>query len=364
MKGLRKYLTPFAPDQSGAVSVLYELGGILIICDAGGCAGNICGFDEPRWTDHASAIFSAGLRDMDAIMGRDDRLVEKLADAASKLEANFAAVIGTPVPSVIATDYHGLKRMAERKVKMPILTVDTTGMELYDRGAEKVYEELFRRFTEETLPVEKGRIGVLGVNPLDLSDRKAGDKLTEILKKEGWNQVDCYGMGAGLDRIASASAAERNLVVSPSGLKTAQYLQKKFGTPFEVRNPLAAEDCRKWTEEGIVFSGKRILVVGQQVSAETIRQVLENMGSGPVTTATWFMKKEELSQEGDIRLLEEDQFEELMRQGRFDMIIGDSDLWPMVPDTVETVDMPQFSISGKLADGKYAVRPTAEGTRR
>ena len=27
MKGLRKYLTPFAPDQSGAVSVLYELGG-------------------------------------------------------------------------------------------------------------------------------------------------------------------------------------------------------------------------------------------------------------------------------------------------------------------------------------------------
>ena len=36
MKGLRKYLTPFAPDQSGAVSVLYELGGILVICDAGG----------------------------------------------------------------------------------------------------------------------------------------------------------------------------------------------------------------------------------------------------------------------------------------------------------------------------------------
>ena len=36
MKGLRKYLTPFAPDQSGAVSVLYELGGMLVICDAGG----------------------------------------------------------------------------------------------------------------------------------------------------------------------------------------------------------------------------------------------------------------------------------------------------------------------------------------
>lgn len=82
MRGLRKYLTPFAPDQSGAVSVLYELGGIIVICDAGGCTGNVCGFDEPRWFQNKSAVFSAGLRDMDAILGRDDRLVAKLADAA------------------------------------------------------------------------------------------------------------------------------------------------------------------------------------------------------------------------------------------------------------------------------------------
>ena len=80
MKGLRKVISPFAPDQSGASAVLYALGGILVICDAGGCAGNICGFDEPRWFTHKSAIFSAGLRDMDAILGRDDRLVEKLRD--------------------------------------------------------------------------------------------------------------------------------------------------------------------------------------------------------------------------------------------------------------------------------------------
>ena len=94
MRGLRKYLTPFAPDQSGAVSVLYELGGIIVICDAGGCTGNVCGFDEPRWFERKSAVFSAGLRDMDAILGRDDRLVAKLADAAGKVEADFAVLIG------------------------------------------------------------------------------------------------------------------------------------------------------------------------------------------------------------------------------------------------------------------------------
>ena len=39
MKGLRKYLSPFAPDQSGAAAVLCEFHGLIIILDAGGCAG-------------------------------------------------------------------------------------------------------------------------------------------------------------------------------------------------------------------------------------------------------------------------------------------------------------------------------------
>ena len=97
MKGLWKYISPFAPDQSRAGAVLYGLGGIIVVCDAGFCAGNICGFDEPRWFSQKSAVFSAGLRDMDAILGRDDRLVDKLASVVKDIEADFAAIIGTPV---------------------------------------------------------------------------------------------------------------------------------------------------------------------------------------------------------------------------------------------------------------------------
>ena len=169
MRGLRKFLTPFAPDQSGSVSVLFELGGIIVICDAGGCTGNVCGFDEPRWHNLRSAVCSAGLRDMDAIMGRDDKLVAELADAATKIEARFAAVIGTPVPAVIGTDYRALARMAERACQLPVITVDTSGTRLYDDGARKAYRALFDRFARDTYPVEQGRIGVLGANPLDLS---------------------------------------------------------------------------------------------------------------------------------------------------------------------------------------------------
>ena len=162
MKGLRKYLSPFAPDQSGAAAVLCEFHGLIIILDAGGCAGNICGFDEPRWFESRSAIFSAGLRDMDAILGRDDRLVAKLVDAADKIDANFAAIVGTPVPAVIGTDYQALKRMCEKKTDLPILAIDTDGMELYDKGEEKAYLALFTAFAKEKYEVCKEKVGILG----------------------------------------------------------------------------------------------------------------------------------------------------------------------------------------------------------
>ena len=101
MRGLFRYLSPFASDQSGAASVLYGLGGMVVILDAGGCAGNICGFDEPRWFTEPSAVYSACMRDLDAILGRDDRTVEKIKKAAQTLDAKFIALIGTPVPAVV-----------------------------------------------------------------------------------------------------------------------------------------------------------------------------------------------------------------------------------------------------------------------
>ena len=339
MRGLRKYLTPFAPDQSGAVSVLYELGGIIVICDAGGCTGNICGFDEPRWHTSRSAVFSAGLRDMDAILGRDDKLVAELVDAGRKLDAKFAAIVGTPVPSVIGTDYRALRRMAEKQLDYPVLTVDTTGMELYDIGAEKAYLELMRRFAKERFDVAPGRIGVLGVNPLDTSDLHAAEKIQSLLPG-----AVCYGMGSTLEDVVTASAAEKNIVAAPDGLKAAKYLYEKFGTPYEVYDPLAAALLPERD-----YAGKRVLIIDQQVRADTMRDILIERGASSVTCATWFLLLTELAHPGDVRLKEEDDFGELVMQGDFDLLIGDGSLWRIVPDyRGETLDVPQFPVSGNL----------------
>lgn len=366
MRGLRKYLAPFAPDQSGASAVLSDMGGIVVICDAGGCAGNICGFDEPRWFTKKSAIFSAGLRDMDAILGRDDRLVEKLALVAEKIDAEFAAIIGTPVPAVIGTDYHALKRLAEKKIDLPILTVDANGMELYDVGEEKTWESLFRTFAKEAFPVEKGSIGIIGAAPLEIHSMDAPEEMEQALKEDGWKQVHCYSMGAGIEQLKKASSVEKNLVIAPSGLKAAQYLKKKFGTPYEVTYPLAKQILSKrLKEQGMALedlAGKKILIMHQQVLANSIRQEINReakkeisaemqfeMTQTECTAATWFMQKKELQEQGDIHLTEEDEYIELIRQEQYDVIIADDILQSAVPEYQGIfVNLPHFAVSGKV----------------
>ena len=332
MKGLRKYLTPFAPDQSGAVAVLYDLGGMIVICDAGGCAGNVCGFDEPRWEHHKSAIFSAGLRDMDAIMGRDAEMVKKIADAADRIEVNFIALIGTPVPAVIGTDYSALARMIRNRTGLPVLCIDTNGMELYDRGEEKAYLELYRTFAAEQLPVVPGRVNVIG-EALG-SDTVHGD-------------ADKAGSTDPLEAISRASEAEKNIAASPSAAAAAKLLKERFGTPYEITYP-GAERTLETAGAGIDFTGKRVLIVHQHVLADSLRREVFSRGAADVTAATWFSFAEEIRRPEDVFLKEEDDFTALVKDGGYDVILADTALEPLAPGFSGIwIDLPHFALSGR-----------------
>lgn len=350
MKSLLKHLSPFAPDQSGAVSALFDFGGLIVICDAGGCTGNICGFDEPRWFIRKSAVFSAGLRDMDAILGRDDKLVSKLQNAMDGSGLKFSAIIGTPVPAIIATDFKALKRMAEKRTGLPAITVPTTGTRHYDRGASDAWLELFKTFATEKYDVDSGTVGILGASPLDFPTLNAGDLLSAALKKDGWNTVKCYGMGAGLDDVRAASAAAKNIVVSPAGLAAAKYLQKAFGTPYEVRCPwlptqvLDALPC---------LAGKKTLVIHQQFAANAVRDAILKLDPAlQVTVASWFIMEPEFMRENDFHIESEEAFIEAVANGGYDAVVCDSRLRAALPRTqsFDIIDFPHFAVSGRLLD--------------
>ena len=123
-------------------------------------------------------------------------------------------------------------------------------------------------------------------------------------------------------------------------------MKQKFGTPYECTDPLVEAAL-----ENIEVAGKRVLVVHQQVRANTIRTLLEQNGAEEVTVATWFLQKPELKRDGDIRLTEEDQLQELLEQGKYDLLIGDKTMWAVAPScTAQQLDLIHFAVSGRTEE--------------
>ena len=396
MKGLRLYLSPFAPDTSGAAAVFFGLGALTVIVDAGGCAGNIAGFDEPRWQRGRSAVFSAGLRDMDAIMGRDDHLVAKLQLAAEDIAADFIALVSSPVPAVIGTDFRALARLGKKATGLPVVTADCDGTRLYDKGAGKAWLALMKEFVgQDTGEKAAGKtVGLLGVTPLDFSEAEAA-RLAERAQADG-AQVLLYGAGVensraysgaaaaaesgalfatnvgaqfiaptplcqttplssttsstvinGLPALRHAHTATENIVVSAQGLRAAKWLQQHFGTPYRADSLLAADDLALLRAQHSLTGTEKILLIHESVRVLSLRRLLQaELPDAQITAASWFMPAEEAGTL-DAHLTEEDDLAELVNRLQPDLILADKALLRALPNYQETfIDWPHYAVSG------------------
>lgn len=352
-------LPPFAPDTAGAAAVLYPLGGMTVIVDAGGCAGNICGFDEPRWQEEAapSAVFSAGLRDMDAIMGRDANLVAKIREAAAELTVSFVGLVSTPVPAIIATDFRAICRMVEKETGLPTIAVRTDGTRLYDRGASAACDALVQKFTAPR-PHDAMRtgLGVLGLTPLDFS-REERASLHALLSRED-TPIRFFDR---LDDFREAARLKELLVVSPTGLKAARRLQRQWGIPIRAELPPVfiheAFSAVLSRLAALLQDGQQreILIVHQQILANglrlAIRQRCPALSAGAVTVGSFFLLDRELQWEGDLHFRDERDFHACLQAHPGAIVIGDALLARAVPEPFggTLLDLPHFALSGRKA---------------
>lgn len=352
-------LPPFAPDTAGAAAVLYPLGGMTVIVDAGGCAGNICGFDEPRWQADAepSAVFSAGLRDMDAIMGRDANLVAKIRETAARLPVSFVGLVSTPVPAIIATDFRAVCRMVEKETGLPAIAVRTDGTRLYDRGASAAYDALVQKFTAPR-PHDAPRtgLGVLGLTPLDFSIEER-TYLRTMLGEED-TPVRFFDR---LDDFREAARLKELLVVSPAGLKAARRLQRQWGIPIRAELPPAfIHEAFSAVLSRLAAllrdrQPREVLIVHQQILANGLRRAIcqrfPALPAAAVTVSSFFLLDRELQWEGDLHFRDERDFHACLQAHPGAIVIGDALLARAVPEPFggTLLDLPHFALSGRKA---------------
>ncbi|WP_333657641.1 nitrogenase component 1 [Tissierella praeacuta] len=357
-------LPPLAPDYSGVCSALYEFEGMSIIHDASGCTGNYTGYDEPRWYENQRLVFCSGLREIDAILGNDEKLVNKVKKAAEDLKPKFIAVLGSPVPMIIGSDLIGIAKEIENETKIPTIGFNTKGLQYYDRGIQKAYMEIAKRFLKEKKETINKSVNLLGATPLDFSINANVQDLKQFFISNGYSINACWSMGCSFEEIKNTTKAEINVVVSVSGLELARYLKKKFDMPYIVGLPVGETgemkllNLLKGNQPMKFFNmhtnKQKVLIIGEQVLSNSLRELLQQeYNQETIDVATFFMLDKEIAQKNDIFIENEMHLIKLLGQQKYTTIIGDPLIKGLLSnDNVKYIELPHVAVSSKICFNK------------
>lgn len=378
MARLSLWLPPFSPDYSGASAVLFDLKTVTAMHDASGCTGNYTGYDDPRWYGSHSGIFCSGLRQIDAVLGDDEKLIKKMEAAARDIQPDLMALVGSPVPMVIGADLEGIAVELEERTGIPSFGFDTTGTAYYDRGAFQAAKALMDRYTAKQAAKDAAierRVNILGALPMDFGKGGEIREFKRFLAENGYETGLCLAMDYSLSDLKEAASAKVNLAVSRFGFLMAQYMEQRFRIPYLCGFPAGESGEKAWLEalervretkhSEILNAVERregtedmsVVIVGEQVMSNSLRYALfRDTGITRVTVGCLYGPEPALTLPGDLDLSDEKKIRQAMNRPEYQMIIADPFLKVLLPENTEKIFLPfsQYAVSSKLGEADSA----------
>lgn len=380
MKQIASRISIYSADAFGVCSALYELGGLCVMHDASGCNSTYNTHDEPRWYDFDSMVYISGLSEMEAIMGDDQKFIDDIVYTAKELSPNFIAMAGTPIPTMIGTDFKAIANIIEKETKIPTFGFDTTGMHSYVSGAYKAFEALAKRFLKRNDKESRGeqkesvdkesreakntiiKVNILGATPLDFSINKSVEAMVDLLKENNFEVISTWAMGSSLEYIKNAGDADVNLVVSYSGMGAAKYMYENLNIPYVVGTPFGKEFANKViedlkevksTKENKVSYDNReidenaeITIVGESIMSESLAYAISKEKNKTVNVISSLETDEKLLLEGDKIAMFEDDIEKCLKNSK--TIIADPLFRPICPLDSNFISLPHEAFSGRI----------------
>ena len=380
MKQIASRISIYSADAFGVCSALYELGGLCVMHDASGCNSTYNTHDEPRWYDFDSMVYISGLSEMEAIMGDDQKFIDDIVYTAKELSPNFIAMAGTPIPTMIGTDFKAIANILEKETNIPTFGFDTTGMHSYVSGAYKAFEALAKRFLKRNDKESRGekkesvdkegrehqnsriKVNILGVTPLDFSINKSVEAMVDLLKENNFEVISTWAMGSSLEYIKNAGDADVNLVVSYSGIGAAKYMYENLNIPYVVGTPFGKEFAKKVIEDlkevkstkenKISYDNRKIdkdaeiTIVGESVMSESLAYAITKEKNKTVNVISSLETDEKLLLEGDKIAMFEDDIEKCLKNSK--IIIADPLFRPICPIDSTFISLPHEAFSGRI----------------
>ena len=365
MKQIASRISIYSADTFGVCSALYELGGLCVMHDASGCNSTYNTHDEPRWYDFDSMVYISGISEMEAIMGDDQKFIDDIIYTAKELNPKFIALAGTPIPTMIGTDFKAIANIVENETKIPTFGFNTTGMNSYVSGAYKAFEALSKRFlkrNDKESRAEKSRVNILGATPLDFSINNSIKSTVDLLKENDFDVISTWAMGSTLEDIKNSVNADVNLVISYSGMGAAKYMYEKFNIPYIVGTPFGKEFAKKIVadlKEAIITKENKIsyinrkidknpqiTIVGESIMSESLAYAISTEKNKTVNVISTLETDKNLLLEGDKLKIYEDDIEKELKNSK--IIIADPLYRPICPLDSNFIYLPHEGFSGRI----------------
>lgn len=369
-------LPPFSPDYSGVCSTMFPFDAITVIHDASGCTGNYTGYDEPRWFHSRAPIYCSGLREIDAILGDDEKLVQKVLYALEDVKPEMIALVGSPVPMVIGADMEGIAAEIENRTGIMTFGFSTTGLRYYPQGIQMVYKKVVQRILEENdwklCEKLENSVNIIGATPIDFGRSTTLEDLEQFLVENGLNiNVSLWKEVKKAD-IARLKNASCNIIVSHAGVELAKYMEKHYGIPYVTGLPFGEKYSEIWVDElkntltktvigeqdarleKVAASEKEssILVIGEQFQSNSIRNAIEaecDMTCDVAGICGW---NSDFARENDCFLESEEEIERILNDDKYDLIIGDPLYKGLLRSEKEFYEYSHYAVSSKLGNGQ------------
>ena len=355
MKRLSMVLPPLAPDYSGACSALFNLDSTIVIHDASGCTGNYTCFDEPRWYGSHKPVYCSGLRKMDAVFGNEQALLDKIERAWEVQHSAMVAMVGSPVPMVIGTDFEGGARDIAHRTGVPAFGFFTNGTQPYPVGVTEACAAVINRFADKAPEKAAGSINILGVTPLDMG-RENLDALKAFVEGCGFTINCCCATDWTMDTLKNIGAAQFNLAVTQAGVAIARHLEERFHTPWIAGIPVGEKETAELKNRmhecadgkapcalPEAYNDADALVAGDWVMAASICRALE-LDHGIKAAPVGLFGRTGISD--DARVLDDEEaIEAAVKDTK--LIVSDP-LICALAEGAKRVEIPQYAVSSRL----------------
>ena len=235
-----------------------------------GCAAKLGGGMGGSGYISSQVFPCTNITEKEVVFGGADRLHETIENALKVIKSDLVVVLSSCISEIIGDDMEEVVRGFQHE-SQPVIYASTPGFKSNNYiGHEWVMQAIIEQYLKPADKTVPGLVniwaGVPRQNLFWYGDLRA---LEALLREIGLTPNTIFGFGRGIENIDRIPQAQFNLVVSPwVGLKNAEELKEKFGTPFlhVPTLPIGAYETSKFLREVAAFAG---------VDEKTVEPVIE-----------------------------------------------------------------------------------------